>query len=498
MLKIIVADDEYFARKALIKMLEEMELPIEICGDCENGQDVVELLEICPADLIITDIKMPGMDGLQLAEYVRMHELDMELMILTGYADFEYARTAIRYEVKAYLTKPINENELRVSIENVISKCSKRKVQEIYELLDFTYILQNSKLRSQMFGWNTEQEKKHYSMVLVNGKEKIRHNIFIEKWLNKSGKFEQIREFFFKEKKECIFLVFSEEIFDLSKCFGRITVGDMVSTDRKIWISFSGWHSGEKELEQAYKECIYSMNERILKQGSIFFYTQKEDLCEVITGEQELRLYNAAQRGCKEEADCVIQEIFLEVEKGDISIYSFYIAIMQIFFILNKVLCLKEGQHSQKVSAEYLLFDFKMDLHRFYNLNDIRQYMNMLIKEVCQKNTEKEDSSMVEDLLDYLERNYSYDISLDELAKRRYFVSSSYLSRKFKSYTGQTFMKYLISFRMKKAKNFLECSQMDISDIAACVGYNDPSHFTQTFRRFYGVTPKECRKQNKV
>ncbi len=498
-MKVIVADDEYFARKALIKMLEEMELPIEICGDCENGQDVVELLEICPADLIITDIKMPGMDGLQLAEYVRIHELDTELMIETGYADFEYARSAIRYGVKEYLMKPVNENELRASIENVMREHSKRKGQEMWELLDFSYIVQNTKLCRQMFGWNREQEKKHYCMVLVNGKEKICHKTFMEEWLNRNGKFEQIRGFFFKEKKECIFLVFSEERFDLSKYFGRSTGVDMAYQQaEKIWISFSCWHSGEKELEQSYRECVYSMNERILKQGSVFFYSQNEDFREVVTGEQELRLYNAAQRGCEEEADSVIQEIFLKAGKGDISIYSFFVALMQIFFVLNKVLCLKEGQCNQKISAEYLLFDFKMDLYRFYDLNDIRQYVSMLLKEVCQKNTEREDSSMIEDLLDYLERNYSYDISLDELAKRKYFVSSSYLSRKFKSYTGQTFMKYLISFRMKKAKCFLECSQMDISDIAVYVGYNDPSHFTQTFRRFYGVTPKEYRKKYNV
>ena len=119
MLRVIVADDEYFARKALIKMLEEMELPIEICGDCENGQDVVE------------------------------HELDTEIMIETGYAEFEYARTAIRYGVKEYLTKPVNDRELRSGIENVIRERSERKKREIWELLDISYILQNSKRKIQ-------------------------------------------------------------------------------------------------------------------------------------------------------------------------------------------------------------------------------------------------------------------------------------------------------------------------------------------------------------
>lgn len=145
--------------------------------------------------------------------------------------------------------------------------------------------------------------------------------------------------------------------------------------------------------------------------------------------------------------------------------------------------------------AEYLLFDFKMDLYQFHDLEEVRQYVNMILKEVCRKNTDEENTSVIENLLEYLERNYSYDISLADLAERKYFVSPSYLRRLFKAYTGQSFMKYLINLRMEKAKDFLENSSMEIRDIAICTGFNDPSHFTQTFRRFFGVSPKEYRKR---
>ena len=252
MLKVIVADDEYFARKALVKMLENMTLPIEICGDCENGLDVAELLKTCSAEFVITDIKIPEMDGLKLSEYIKTQGLDTDIIIETGYADFGYARTAIRYGVKEYLMKPLNEKELREAIQNVI------------------------------------QER-----------------------LKRSG--------------------------------------------------FSGTPARNRERSQ--------------------------------------------------------------------------------------------------------------------------------------KHADKENTAMIDELLDYLERNYFDDISLDELAKEKYFVSSSYLSRLFKSCTGQNFMKYLIELRMEKAKNFLEYSEMDISEIAACTGYNNPSHFTQTFRRYYGMSPKEYRKR---
>ncbi len=107
--KILVADDEYYARKALVMMLEKSELPISVNGDFEDGEEVIEFLQENEADIIITDIRMPNTDGLELAKYVQEHMPKCSVVIETGYEDFQYARNALRYQVKDYLTKPINE-----------------------------------------------------------------------------------------------------------------------------------------------------------------------------------------------------------------------------------------------------------------------------------------------------------------------------------------------------------------------------------------------------
>ena len=107
-MNVIVADDEFFARKALVKMLEEMDLPITVCGEGENGKEVMELLRTRPVDLVITDIRMPEMDGLALAKFIREQGYPTDVIIETGYADFDYAKTAIHYGVKEYIIKPLN------------------------------------------------------------------------------------------------------------------------------------------------------------------------------------------------------------------------------------------------------------------------------------------------------------------------------------------------------------------------------------------------------
>ena len=155
---------------------------------------------------------------------------------------------------------------------------------------------------------------------------------------------------------------------------------------------------------------------------------------------------------------------------------------------------MKRGQESaESDKSSYLLFNFKADLYAFHSLEELQSYILDLLSDVSEEEGQK--SSIIQDLLKYLEWNYQHDITVNELAAHKYFVNPSYLSRLFKAQTGKTFSKYLIELRMKKASEFLKESRLNISDVALCVGYNDVSYFIQTFKKHYGMTPEQYKNQ---
>lgn len=160
-MKVLVADDEFYARKALVKMLNDIGLEVEVAADVETGKEAVEFLAGNPdVDVVVTDIRMPEMDGLKLAEYVHREYPEIAVVIETGYADFKYARQAIQYSVRDYITKPIGKENLKSALLNIEKsrqreeKKVKDRIQEsVFEIskeqLSIQELAQNPELQEQ-------------------------------------------------------------------------------------------------------------------------------------------------------------------------------------------------------------------------------------------------------------------------------------------------------------------------------------------------------------
>lgn len=495
--KILVIDDEYYARKALVMMIQKSSLPVMVSGDFEDGQEVVEYLQNNTADIIITDIRMPGMDGLSIARYVYEQLPECAVIIETGYEDFQYAREALRYKVNDYLTKPIDEEELLKCIRRIIDEKTQKRKQEninivnsILQNLDFSQLLQNNSMFEYLIPydfWNC-----HPWFCMLSGEfSRIgyqRMQEFIKNW----KKSMTIRSWYFESKHEYIIILFHSEKFDFKTYMGESFFLHLKQImDENSWLGISSLHNGKKEIPQAYRECTYSINERILTYGHLFFWKDKLEITGLYEQEMADVLSHAIELGCLSEAEKVIDSLFDRCRKEKANIYSLYNALIQLFSVLER--CYFKSIQKKYSKSNYFLFDFKIDLHQFHNADELKVHLKMILKEVCGEHQESENNLLVENILAYLENHYPDDITLSELAEHKYFVSIGHLSRIFKAKTGVTFSKYLTGLRMEKARNFLKNTDFEITDIAAFTGYNDASYFTQIFRKYCGVTPSEYR-----
>ena len=142
-----------------------------------------------------------------------------------------------------------------------------------------------------------------------------------------------------------------------------------------------------------------------------------------------------------------------------------------------------------------VIFSRRYDLYNFRHMSELEDYLLDMVKQLCCQSQEipYNGRDIIIDITEYIIRSYQYDISLQDLAEKKYFMNVSYLSRLFKANVGKTFSKYLIEYRLEKSRELLEKTILKVSEIAVHVGYNDVSHFIQSFRKVYGMTPEEYR-----
>ena len=509
MIRVIVADDEFFARKALMKMLKELPVEVEICGEAEDGREVLQILEDHKVDIVVTDIRMPEMDGLELAKEISEKYRDISVVIESGYADFDYAKTAIRYGVKDYLTKPIKSKDLEEALGRVEEE--KKKQQERLEkqltvqrgqFMDFSHVLENEAVGKEMLGeMFAGMEAGPWYLIAAQSaereisKEQIQQVLEIFQTTEEGMK---IRASYFYPKSEFILIVSAEpgENKIPDRFLKRKAAECRKKAETELSLGISRLHEKtkacKKEAAAAYREAVYAVNQRLLHPGQqLYVYEAEVNVLQLFSPAEERELEQCLTENRAEEAVSITERLFVQCENNpEVSIYSLFTSLIQIINVINRVYSRQKEQDAAEADKDsYLLFHFKTDLYAFRSMEELKKYIFQLLQDVAGEEGQK--SSIIEDLLKYLEWNYQYDISVNELAAHKYFVNPSYLSRLFKAETGKTFSRYLIELRMKKAAGMLKESALKISDVALCVGYNDVSYFIQTFKKHYAVTPEQ-------
>lgn len=531
MLKVFLAEDEFIIREGIKNNIDWQAHGYEFCGEASDGELAFPLIQRTKPDILITDIKMPFMDGLSLSRLVKKELPDTEIIILSGYEEFDYAKEAIHIGVARYLLKPINGEALLQEVDSVagviLEKQKEKEIREKYRkemeensMRDqkdlFQHLVTGDCSMEEFFSISDKLGLKimapWYSIVLLKI-QSMKHDyeeysgsiVAVDQKIAELAEPEHVlifdralegKAFLLKADSEEELVSYQKEYLDSIKevlagysnlrYFGGI--GTPVNRLREIPASF-------EDASHAFAHR-YLVAESCILEGSLLSQegaAETDDFkISAVNPEQinRAKMQEFLRTGDLDEVVYFVDEFFGKLDGGAMKsrIFRQYITMDAYFSIVDFL----KGLGLQKDEIEAPDQDSSI-------LQDEKSAMGYIVRimEKALVLREKKASSRYEDVvgkvIHYIEDNYAQeDLSLNLLASHVNF-SPNHLSMIFSQQTGQTLIRYLTDYRMNRAKELLRCSSKKSSVISMEVGYKDPHYFSYLFKKTQGMTPTQYR-----
>ncbi|WP_130860598.1 response regulator transcription factor [Gracilibacillus phocaeensis] len=512
MYQILIVDDEKAERDVIHFLLNKYNFPFQI-KEAANGKEALDVLKKSSVDLLITDVKMPFIDGIELVTCVRKLFPKIEIIFFSGHDDFSYVKKALILGADNYILKPVKPSEFKETMEKVSEN------------------LQTYKTEQEDKKFNEEFIKKHILYRIINQTPiemlEKEHAYLNFSFLNDYNRMLLIHsdQSFWNTLSERENLQFDEEI---SKIIPNTTYDLIHLNPSQVILLFkdnpnkliSYRQLGENIHQQLYKvygiNCFFSVSEEMKTKDSIFqTYNQLDQYLDdrffhphtyvypidsittttrSFMAEDEaliINIENAIQQMDTNKLKEQINQLIHKHEKhmGTSHVYIRFL-FSKLFQNLAKVL---PSYQSEKINKEIEC------LYTYTHFKDIKHSITKITQQVVQKLNEEKNSSNnnIRIVQQYIHDHIDVDLSLELLAEKVY-LSPGYLSDRFRQETGFGINKYIKNVRMAKTKELLRDTNRKVNDISKAVGYNSVSYFIKNFREHYGVSPKKYREMNKT
>lgn len=509
MLKVLFADDEPLMLEGLRFLVDWEELDFEICGEALDGEDALQLIHSKEPDLVITDVRMPVIDGLELISRTYDSSLRPKFIIFSGYADFEYAKRALKYGVSNYLTKPLDERELTEALQTV-----KAQIELEYRNASrreaLAALMQADRVARLLTRENTPEELADglktlgispvsgLCCVLVHGTEpdsaRMRSRLA---GMNSQEALCGIAAYPFTagSRKHGYLLVSPPEGPLLDQALVNRWIGAMRPLyDSPVLFTASRQHLGTDSLNTAYHEALAAECCR-KADGSgadaCFFQEPEKSRMARLPAELRSSLLAAVTGGSAEDLGARLRDVF--------NIFAAEVASSAWIdgFLANiKAELLREIDARGGDSAAWAERWFPPRYTAACLPHLERQTEEELGEAAAWFAAAAEGGSedpMMSAVTAYVREHYQEKLKLQDIAKALH-VNSAYLGQRFRKHYGSSFNDYLHEFRIEEAKKLLRRTDLGISDIAGRVGYLDADVFTAKFKALNGVTPSGYKK----
>ncbi|MDF2612738.1 MAG: transcriptional regulator [Clostridia bacterium] len=507
MIKIMIVDDMPIFRDYLVNCINWNLYGFEICYEAKHGKDALDQFNNYYPDIVLTDITMPYIDGLELAERLLEQYPDVAIVLITGNSEFEYARKALKLGVCDYIVKPFEKEELvltllklqdninkalEIQIEKNKISMEKREI-ELRKLIYTNNMASRLTFGSEFFLVCTIEIKKYEDPSRVedifNWEEIIIH--MLRSMIEIDGKTEVFKDF---EGNIVVLLSFEDkkQLMD----YRGYELEDLIKLAKEhlkfdIMIGISDYCYKTEHIKKAYHESLQALSNQYKdKKNKIFDYKKVEvlgtnrfyswDVIESINKNLEILHYNNIENIIIKELEDIEESLKSELVS---MMYMSLLSLLLSFIV-------KLGRNIDDVfGTEFRPYEL---LNKSSDNSNKRSFILDCYKRAINYQMENMDTKaylVAEDAKKYVEEHYGDpDLTIEHIS-RHLLVNQTYLRRMFKGEMNMTITEFLTKIRMEKAKELIINNEYKLTAISEMVGYSEPSYFSKCFKKYYGISP---------
>ncbi len=500
MMNVLIVDDEKIEREG-VKYLLSQEEGKRMVYEAANGKQALQLLRTESIDMLLTDIKMPHMDGLELSRRAKELFPDIQIVIFSGYNDFTFAQEAIRYGVTDYILKPVDPDNFHEIIQRAEKNIYEKREKESQEIRKQNF-LQQYFLQNYLYSGKKEILEKAEELIDLNKWNGWHCAILIE---TETAFFDQAEEnfteelqkelrrvFFYINLNERQSLLFFQDVY----CDYLLVANHLYTFLKRnymvrFYLSVSRKFEGYECLPEVLGQLEQQMEEKFYHPEKHIFSCEDEHL-KMVSGEvQDSQLMQMISEDIsRKDTEQLWKHFECLKEKYR---HNSQFSAMYIKFVFSNVIqeLFQENQFSDDRRLE-------KEIDRLYTCQNIMEILEVTEENIREyekflERSMNESRNEVAAVKNYIYQHYGEDLNLEMLAEKVY-LSSGYLSFIFKKETGMNLNRFIKVFRMEKATELLRNTNMKVAQVSEKVGFSNVSYFCRSFREYYGSSPESYRK----
>lgn len=510
LIRVLIADDEPIVREGLRFLIDWESLGFSICGEAVNGEDALEKMRSLQPDLVLLDIRMPKLSGTELIEKARNADYSGEFIILSGYSEFKYAQTAIRFGVSFYLTKPVDEDELTESLLTIREKLY-RQMQTKNSFRQYITKAKAPVLTDLLTGREFNPSINYAELGLLQPV----YQVVICEWYSpyfQSYSFadllrvsNQDQSFFEQITIDSYDVVLLKGPYALDKFKACLRHYENAGPQKgspldNLFLAYGPAVHHPEQIKESYRTARKLMERRFFCEENqhVLSYVMlpekplsAEPLSPEASGDYGARLFACIQAYNRRQVRALLEELSEALYVCGEDVHQIKYFLSGIFLQVKQSLTGLYSKAELPFASNAAIIELIENKRYLYEI--IRYFSEQF--EMCIRAIGNNSSdSVFDDILYYISQNYSQSLKLESIAPL-FGYNSSYLGKLFNQKVGQNFNSYLDSVRLTEAIRLLDTTSMKVYEIAERVGYKNVDYFHQKFRKQYGQSPAEYRRR---